>query len=106
MVELCKEPTMPRHNQHSSGTIPSAANTDAPDAIGPSDGGQRPGGKVDGGSASDQMTVNFDDDEIYSCTGNNTRRGGTADAPGGDSGRLGPPAEQLSRSNGPSGRRH
>lgn len=75
---------------------------DAPDAIGPSDDAQLPGGKVDGGSAGDRTAMNFDDDEIYSGRGNNARRDGTAHADGGDSGRLGPPSEQLSRTNGPS----
>ncbi|WPB57559.1 hypothetical protein [Xylophilus sp. GOD-11R] len=73
----------------------------APDAIGPSDSGQRPGGRVDGGSGSDQVAMNFDDDEIYSGTGHNSRRGGTTHATGGDSGKVDKPGEQLSRSNEP-----
>jgi len=71
------------------------------DAIGPSDKEALPGGKVDGGSASDRVAVNFDDDEIYSGTGNNARQGGTTHAKGGDSGKVEAPAEQLSRSNEP-----
>lgn len=47
-------------------------------------------------------TLNFDDDEIYSGRGNTARMGGTANAKGGDSGKLGPPAEILSDRNGPS----
>ncbi|MET0311931.1 MAG: hypothetical protein ABW051_07755 [Burkholderiaceae bacterium] len=47
-------------------------------------------------------TLNFDDDEIYSGRGNNARTGGTANAKGGDSAKLGPPAEILSNRNGPS----
>lgn len=74
---------------------------DAPDAIGPSDSGQRPGGQVDGGSAGDRVAMNFDDDEVYSGTGNNARRGGTTHAKGGDSGAVEAPTEQLSRSNEP-----
>ncbi len=94
-----------KHHQQTAGTAP-AGTTDAPDAIGPSDGRASPSGRVDGGSASDLAAVDFDDDEIYSGTGNNTRRGGTDRASGADTGRLGPPSEQLSRSNAPSERRN
>lgn len=78
-----------------------SADDGAPDAIGPSDSGQRPGGQVDGGSAGDRTAMNFDDDEVYSGTGNNSRRGGTTHAAGGDSGKVDKPSEQLSRSNEP-----
>ncbi|WP_295855810.1 hypothetical protein [uncultured Xylophilus sp.] len=73
-----------------------------PDAIGPSDDAQQPGGQVDGGSAGDRMQIDFDDDEIYSGRGKNVRMGGTQQAEGGDSGELGTPAEQLSDRIGPS----
>lgn len=71
------------------------------DPIGPSDQGALPGGRVEGGSTSDQVAMNFDDDEVYSGTGNNGRRGGTTHAKGGDSGKVEAPAEQLSHSNEP-----
>lgn len=73
------------------------------DAIGPH--GQDtplPGGIVSGGGTEDTAPLNFDDDEIYSGRGNNARTGGTTHANGGDSGRLGPPAEQFSDRNQPS----
>jgi hypothetical protein len=57
--------------------------------------------RVDGGSADTREALDFDDDEIYSGRGNNARRGGTYDAEGADSGRLAPPSEQLSPTNGP-----
>jgi hypothetical protein len=46
-------------------------------------------------------TVNFDDDEVAS-RGNTTGAGGTWEAQGGDSGRLGAPSAGLSDRNGPS----
>jgi hypothetical protein len=67
----------------------------------PHDEGLLQGGRVDGGNSGLHAAVDFDDDEIYSGRGNNARTGGTADAAGGDSGRLGPPSEQLSSSNNP-----
>ncbi|QHI98242.1 hypothetical protein GT347_09695 [Xylophilus rhododendri] len=73
----------------------------APDRIGPSDSGQLPGGHAEGGSTGDQVAMNFDDDEVYSGTGRNERRGGTTHARGGDSGKLDKPVEELSRSNNP-----
>ncbi len=84
-----------------SATRPRAA--EAPDAIGPggNDPAQQPGGRVDGGSSSAQPALDFDDDEIYSGRGNGAATGGTANAAGGDSGRLAPPSEQLSSSNLP-----
>ena len=66
------------------------------------DGQQASGGRVEGGGTEGTPPLNFDDDEIYSGRGKEVRTGGTADAPGGDSGRLGPPGEQLSNDNGPS----
>lgn len=74
---------------------------EAPDQIGPSDSGQLPGGRVDGGSTGDQVAMNFDDDEVYSGTGHNGRRDGTTKSNGGDSGKVETPTEQLSSSNEP-----
>lgn len=74
-----------------------------PDAIGPH-GPQPPSrGRVDRGP--DQGApepLDFDDDEIMSGRGKAQRAGGTSAAEGADSGRLGPPSEQLSDSNLPS----
>ena len=58
--------------------------------------------QVSGGGAEDKAALDFDDDEVYSGRGKSIRSGGTANAQGGDSGRLGAPAEQLSDQNGPS----
>ena len=58
-------------------------------------------GQVSSGDADAEAEVNFDDDEIYSGTGDNTRRGGTSKSAGADSGVLGPPSEQWSDSNRP-----
>ncbi|MCZ2499205.1 hypothetical protein GN316_20810 [Xylophilus sp. Kf1] len=71
------------------------------DPIGPSDAGALPGGRVEGGSTGDQVAVDFDDDEIYSGTGNHGASGGTNHAKGGDSGKVETPSEQLSGSNEP-----
>ncbi|WGT62414.1 hypothetical protein [Variovorax paradoxus] len=71
------------------------------DPIGPHGPNPRSRGQVRGGDAGAEAEVNFDDDEIYSGTGNNSRRGGTSKSGGGDSGALGPPSEQLSDSNQP-----
>lgn len=59
-------------------------------------------GVVSGGDADGQPAVNFDDDEIYSGRTARIHSGGTTAAAGGDSGKIGPPSEQLSSSNGPS----
>ena len=72
------------------------------DAIGPHGVDEPTGDAVLGGGGPDTAPLNFDDDEIYSGRGNNARTGGTTHAAGGDSGRLGPPAEQLSGTNTPS----
>lgn len=73
------------------------------DPVAPRDDGQQAsGGRVEGGGTEGTPPLNFDDDEIYSGRGKAVRTGGTANAPGGDSGRLGPPGEQLSNTNGPS----
>jgi hypothetical protein len=72
------------------------------DAIGPHGVDEPTGEAVIGGGGPDTAPLNFDDDEIYSGRGKNVRTGGTMHAPGGDSGRLGPPSEQLSGSNTPS----
>lgn len=71
------------------------------DPIGPHGPNPPSHGRVSGGDAGAEAEVNFDDDEIYSGTGNNSRRGGTSKSTGADSGRLGPPSEQLSDSNQP-----
>jgi hypothetical protein len=71
------------------------------DPIGPHGSNPPSQGQVSGGDAGAEAEVNFDDDEIYSGTGNNSRRGGTSQSAGGDSGALGPPSEQLSGSNQP-----
>ena len=47
-------------------------------------------------------TVNFDDDDEISPRGKTTAAGGTWEAQGGDSGRLGAPSAGLSDRNGPS----
>ena len=72
------------------------------DHIGPHGDDAPEGGIVSGGGTEGTAPLDFDDDEIYSGRGSSVRTGGTADAPGGDSGRLGPPSEQLSSRNGPS----
>ena len=59
-------------------------------------------GGVESGGGDGTPPLNFDDEEIYSGRGKALRAGGTANAQGGDSGRLGPPSEQLSDRNGPS----
>ncbi|VWX57862.1 conserved hypothetical protein [Burkholderiales bacterium 8X] len=74
----------------------------APDAIGPHGDEAPQKGQVSGGNADGRQAIDFDDGEIYSGRGKNVRQGGTAHSPGGDSGRLGPPSEQLSGSNQPS----
>jgi len=58
-------------------------------------------GVVQSGGAEGTPPLDFDDDEIYSGRGR-VRDGGTTHSSGGDGGKLGPPAEQLSGSNGPS----
>jgi len=65
-----------------------------------SDGAQN--GSVSGGDADGQPGLDFDDDEIYSGRSARIHSGGTTAAAGGDSGKIGPPSEQLSSSNGPS----
>jgi hypothetical protein len=81
----------------------SSDNSSSSDPIGPHDDEeQQTGDRVEGGGTEGTPPLNFDDDEIYSGRGKEQRTGGTANAPGGDSGRLGPPGEQLSDSNGPS----
>lgn len=60
----------------------------------------------DHGAADDKPmaggALNFDDDEIYSGRGNQARTGGSWDAQGADSGKLGAPSAGLSDRNGPS----
>ncbi len=99
------DPTLapwPRPDADATTAAPSRS-ADAPDAIGPggNSAAQQPGGVVDGGSAPGRQALDFDDDEIYSGRGNGAATGGTAHAEGGDSGRLGPPSEQLSPHNQP-----
>jgi hypothetical protein len=71
------------------------------DPIGPHDDNPPSRGKLERGGTSGSAPLNFDDDEIYSGRGK-TRDGGTTHAAGGDSGKVGPPAEQLSDTNAPS----
>jgi len=71
------------------------------DAIGPHDDNPPSRGAVQSGGTPDTAPLNFDDDEIYSGR-DKVRSGGTTHAKGGDSGLLGPPAEQLSPTNSPS----
>lgn len=60
----------------------------------------------DHGAADDKPmgggAVNFDDDDMAHPRGKVTGQGGTWEAQGGDSGKLGRPAEILSDRNGPS----
>jgi len=72
-----------------------------PDLVAPTGVNERDHGAADdkpmgGGS------VNLDDDDMEHPRGNVTRQGGTWEAQGGDSGKLGRPAEVLSDRNGPS----
>lgn len=64
----------------------------------------QPGGQVISGGGEGRPPLNFDDEEIYSGRAKARRSAGTTQAPGGDSGRLGPPTEQLAPTNGPSDR--
>jgi hypothetical protein len=77
------------------------ASSQQPDLVSPSGVNER-----DHGSADDKPmgggTVNLDDDPMDRPRGNNAGTGGTWDAQGGDSGRLGPPGAGLSGTNGPS----
>jgi hypothetical protein len=72
-----------------------------PDLVAPSGVNERDHGAADdkpmGGGA-----VNLDDDDMAHPRGKTTGQGGTWEAQGGDSGKLGPPAEILSDRNGPS----
>ncbi len=62
--------------------------------------------KGDHGAADDKPmaggAINLDDDDLTHPRGKTTASGGTWQAQGGDSGRLGAPAEILSNRNGPS----
>ena len=72
-----------------------------PDLVSPSGVNERDHGAADdkpmGGGA-----VNLDDYDMAHPRGKTTGQGGTWDAQGGDSGKLGPPTEILSDRNGPS----
>lgn len=72
-----------------------------PDLVAPSGVNERDHGAADdkpmGGGA-----VNLDDDDIVHPRGKVTGKGGTWEAQGGDSGKLGRPAEILSDRNSPS----
>lgn len=74
---------------------------DQPDLVAPSGVNER-----DHGAAEDKPmgggTVNLDDDDMAYPRGRATAAGGTWQAQGGDSGKLGAPAEILSDRNGPS----
>jgi hypothetical protein len=87
---------MPKRAQNDPGD-----ETGRPDAIGPHGPNPPSRGRLERGDAGAEPQVNFDDEEIYAGRGNNARRGGTAASDGADSGRLGPPSEQLSDSNQP-----
>lgn len=88
-----------------NGGTQTADAADEMDPIGPH-GVDKPsaGSAVDGGGGEDKAPLNFDDEEIYSGRGKAVRSGGTTHSKGGDSGRVGAPAEQLSDRNGPSDR--
>jgi hypothetical protein len=73
-----------------------------PDAIGPHGSNPPSRGLVDRTATGGSAPLNLDDDEIYSGRGKDKRAGGSDKALGADSGRLGPPKEQLSESNLPS----
>lgn len=90
---------MTSKKQRDAGSPASAS--PAQDAIGPHGDDSPSGGAVQGGGTPDTAPLNFDDDEIYSGRGA-VRSGGTTHAEGGDSGRVGPPGEQLSPTNSPS----
>ena len=72
-----------------------------PDLVAPSGVNER-----DHGSADDTPmaggTINLDDDDLTRPRGKTTAAGGTWQAQGGDSGKVGPPGEILSDRNGPS----
>ncbi|MDP3619930.1 MAG: serine/threonine protein kinase [Ramlibacter sp.] len=74
---------------------------DQPDLVAPS--GANEG---DHGAADDKPmaggAINLDDDELTHPRGNTSASGGTWQAQGGDSGKIGAPAEILSDRNGPS----
>lgn len=91
----------PNPNSSTSDTSGKAASGPVTDAIGPHDANPPTRGAVQGGGTSETAPLNFDDDEIYSGRGK-VHTGGTTQAAGGDSGRLGPPAEELSDTNAPS----
>jgi hypothetical protein len=80
---------------------PHPASQSDSDPIGPHDDNPPSRGKLERGGTPDSAPLNFDDDEIYSGRGKK-RDGGTTHAAGGDSGKVGPPAEQLSDTNAPS----
>ena len=72
-----------------------------PDLVAPTGINERDHGAADdkpmgGGS------VNLDDDDLTHPRGKTTAAGGTRDAQGADSGKLGPPSEIMSDRNGPS----
>ena len=97
--------TQPRQDEGPDDTTTAdqrVADSASIDSLGPHGVDEPPGDAGLGGGGPDTAPLNFDDDEIYSGRGNNVRTGGTTHAQGGDSGRLGPPAEQLSGSNTPS----
>ena len=77
------------------------ASDNQPDLVAPSGVNERDHGSVGEAPMAGDM-LNFDDDEVMSGRGNNQRTGGTWDAHGADSGKLGPPREIMSDRNGPS----
>ena len=74
-----------------------------PDLVAPSGVNER-----DHGSADDKPMaggeINLDDDDLTHPRGKTTAAGGTWQAQGADSGKVGPPSEILSDRNGPSDR--
>jgi hypothetical protein len=80
---------------------PGLVSDEQPGLVAPSGLNQR-----DRGAADDKPmagdSVNFDDDDEIHPRGKTTAAGGTWDAQGGDSGKLGAPSAGLSASNGPS----
>jgi hypothetical protein len=102
MVKGRKEYAMPQDpSKDAAPRKPGVVSDQQPDLVAPS--GANEG---DHGAADDKPmgggTVNLDDDDLTHPRGNTTGQGGTWEAQGGDSGKLGPPAEILSDRNGPS----
>jgi hypothetical protein len=76
-------------------------NDNQPDLVAPSGVNEGDHGSVGESPMAGEM-LNFDDDDQDRPRGNQTRTGGTWDAQGGDSGKLGAPGAGMSDHNGPS----